>query len=93
MLAALARFPTEPNPSSTDSESTPTIFIDRDPNIFAIILSYLRTNELLLPASSPSNPTLSSIQSEASGFYNLPHLATLASLHEPHLEVLLLEAK
>ncbi|KAJ3285006.1 BTB/POZ domain-containing protein kctd6 [Borealophlyctis nickersoniae] len=49
MLTRMVNFP------KNDGQST--FFIDRDPDLFAVVLNYLRTNELHLPSRTPINGT------------------------------------
>ncbi|KAJ3286883.1 hypothetical protein HK104_008845 [Borealophlyctis nickersoniae] len=71
MLAGLCRFHTSTPPSDSLS-GIPTIFIDRDPDLFAVVLGYLRTNEVHLTPTV----TKAAIASEAV-YYGLPGIVDI----------------
>ncbi|KAJ3043353.1 BTB/POZ domain-containing protein kctd16 [Rhizophlyctis rosea] len=85
MLAALVRFQKQ-NPASTHSDhhssppSSRTIFIDRSPDLFSVVLEYYRTNNLHIPQGGPS---LAAVRAEAE-YFGLSHLGVLAAARLTH---------
>ncbi|KAJ3286372.1 hypothetical protein HK104_009065 [Borealophlyctis nickersoniae] len=81
MLAGLVRFHTNTEATTTAHQSIPTIFIDRDPDVFQVVLSYLRTDKVTFTPTATLTAAAVAADAEYYGLHGL-----LEKLREPRRE-------
>ncbi|KAJ3289448.1 hypothetical protein HK104_007463 [Borealophlyctis nickersoniae] len=71
MLAGLVRFHSTSGNADKYGSAVPTIFIDRDPDVFHVVLSYLRTNEVYFTPTATLTPGAVAADAEYYGLHGL----------------------